>query len=89
MTEPIYEYRTISNPNSYLAGEKVLVGHKFSFIKRRNMQYQRNYTGFKAKCSCKTKRFTIWHGTKYKALDEFNQHVVEMKAQALQLFETV
>lgn len=53
-------------------------GHKFGYVKRRNMKYNTSYTGFKPFCTCKTKIFKTWHFNKDKALQEFNIHTKDM-----------
>ena len=84
MTDLHYEYKTISNPNSYFLNELTEPGHKFYYIKRRSMRYQSKFTAFKPKCKCKH-TFLIWHHTRAEALDEYNEHVKLMRETQLTL----
>jgi hypothetical protein len=79
-SDPTYEYKTCRNPNSYLFRETSIVGHKFHYVKRRNLKYDSKFTGFKAGCGCKYK-FTTWHRTKDMALEEHSEHIKIVKNQ--------
>lgn len=83
-----YEYRTSSNPNSYVMGEEILEGHKFYYIKRRSMRFQSRYTGFKTKCKCKFK-FETWWANKDLALREYNEHVKQEKLRTPTIFSGI
>lgn len=77
--DTLYEYKTMRNPNSYVFRELSLPGHKFSYIKRRDLKRSTKFTAFKPVCSCKHK-FEVWMTSKDNALAIFNEHIKMVKA---------
>lgn len=84
----IYEYRKVYNPNRYElgdanhAGEHSIEGHKWGYIKRRDIAHSTLYTHVRAYCSCGHK-FANWHVGKRKkdfAMAEFNEHIRQVES---------
>lgn len=85
MAEPKWEYKRVSNPNSYDVREHSLPGHKFSYTKRRKFQSESRFSQFKANCSCRTKDFKEWLPSLEHALKSFNDHTTEVLKTVQQL----
>lgn len=70
-----WEYkRHYGSPNSFAIGELRTDEHVFSYVKRRRLQSESSYSGFRPFCKCGWKS-KVWEIKKEHAQEVFNNHV--------------